>query len=76
MGAIVTNDKKFKDMAYEQEFKEDEFFINQKVNYYTFTTDMEERMIDLVKPCLENQLTDRQVVKELQIYHNKLSKRL
>ena len=33
-------------------------------------------MLDLVKPCLQNQLVDRQVVKEMQIAHNKLSKRL
>lgn len=33
-------------------------------------------MLDLVKPCLENQLVDRQTVKELQLHHNKLSKRL
>ena len=68
--------KPFKQLAHEQEFEEGEFFLNQKVNYYTFATDMQERMIDLVKPCLENQLADRQVMKELQLYHNKLSKRL
>lgn len=37
---------------------------------------MEDRMLDLVKPCLENQLIDRQTVKELELHHNKLSKRL
>ena len=67
--------KTFGRLAYEQEHKE-EYFINQKVNYYTFTTDMQDRMLDLIKPCLENQLADRQVVKELQLFHNKLSRRL
>ena len=33
-------------------------------------------MIDLIKPCLENQLTDRQSVKRLEERHNQLSKRL
>ena len=33
-------------------------------------------MIDLVKPCLENQLADRQLVKRLEERHNALSKRL
>ena len=68
--------KKFSRLAEEQGKMDNEFFLNQKVNYYTFATDMEERMLDLVKPCLENQLVDRQVVKDLQLNHNKLSKRL
>ena len=37
---------------------------------------MQERMLDLIKPCMENQLADRQIIKELQLFHNKLSKRL
>ena len=68
--------KPFSQLVHEQEYQAAEYLVNQKVNYYTFTTDMQERMLDLVKPCLENQLADRQQVKELQLYHNKLSKRL
>ena len=33
-------------------------------------------MIDIIKPCLENQLADRQLVKGLEERHNNLSKRL
>ena len=33
-------------------------------------------MIDIIKPCLENQLSDRQLVKRLEERHNNLSKRL
>ena len=68
--------KPFSQLIHEQEYQAAEYLVNQKVNYYTFTTDMQDRMLDLVKPCLENQLADRQQVKELQLYHNKLSKRL
>ena len=52
------------------------YFVNQKVNYYTFKTDMQDKMLDLVKPCIEKQLEDRLVVAELQLYFNKLSKRV
>lgn len=37
---------------------------------------MQERMMDLVKPCLQNQLIDRQLLKELQLFYNKLSTRI
>ena len=37
---------------------------------------MQERMMDIVKPCLENQLMDRQIIKELQMFYNKLSTRI
>ena len=53
-----------------------EYFTHQKVNYYTFKTDMQECMLDLVKPCLERQLEDREKNKELQFAHNRLSKRI
>ena len=52
------------------------YFVNQKVNYYTFKTDMQDKMLDLVKPCIEKQLEDRLAVADLQLYFNKLSKRV
>ena len=52
------------------------YFLNQKVNYYTFKTDMQDKMLDLVKPCIEKQLEDRQVMSELQLHFNRLSKRV
>lgn len=33
-------------------------------------------MLDLVKPCIEKQLEDRQVMSELQLHFNRLSKRV
>ena len=52
------------------------YFVNQRVNYYTFKTDMQDKMLDLVKPCIEKQLEDRQVMAELQLFFNRLSKRV
>ena len=37
---------------------------------------MQDKMLDLIKPCLERQLEDRVTVSELQVYFNKLSKRV
>ena len=37
---------------------------------------MQSRLLDVVKPCLENQLADRQLVARLEESHNSLSKRL
>jgi hypothetical protein len=36
------------------------------MNYFSFETEMRAMMNDLVRPCLERQLEDRETVKELQ----------
>jgi signal transduction histidine kinase len=46
------------------------------VNYFAFESDMRNKITDLLKPCLERQLEDREKSKELEVYFNKLSRRV
>jgi hypothetical protein len=46
------------------------------MNYFAFETEVRGMMNDLVRPCLERQLEDREQVKELQLIFNKFSRRL
>ena len=46
------------------------------MNYYTFQADMQDKIMQLVKPCFERQLDDRENQRELMIFFNQLSKRV